>query len=123
MAFTLPNFNLSVDIWRAGLNPATDPPSLTVMANLAWGRRGASPSTGGTGSAGVVTLAEILLLPALTDVRSDEKCGGGDDSVEAPSGTGRIYKVIYVDDIGKGFANEHRGCILKAVTGWPAPIP
>jgi len=121
--FVLPNFNLHVNIWRATSNPAVDPPDVTAMGNLAWGKRVSAPASGGTGSLGVVFVAPVLLLPAHTDIRSDEKCATGDDFVEVPAGTGRIYVVIYVDDLGKGFSNEHRGALLTAVSGWPQPIP
>jgi hypothetical protein len=67
-----------------------------------------------------------LLLPPLTDIR-DNLCLTGSDAVEVPLGSGRWYLVVFVDDFGKGFANEHRGAmIVKPPSGaplWPSPIP
>lgn len=120
MAFTLPTFNLMVNIWRAG-NPHSNPPDVTSVCNLAMGRRVAS-------SAGIVTGVTatsnywFLLLPALTDIR-DSDCPSGADSVECPAGTLRFYNVVLVDDAGKGFANEHRVAFIEKVSPWPQPIP
>jgi len=74
-----------------------------------------------------------LLLPALTDVRSGV-VAAVPDFVEVPAGSGRWYQVYAVDDIGKGFANEHRIAVILAVSAlvnptayagivWPVPIP
>jgi hypothetical protein len=123
MAFTQPAFNLTVNIWRAATPPGTIPPDVTAMCNLTWGKRVNAPASGGTGAIGVVFLAPVLLLPKGTDIRSDEKCSTGNDTCEVPAGSGRFYTVIYVDDLGKGFANEHRGALLQSRGGWPQPIP
>lgn len=123
MPFIIPEFNLTVDIWRFNLTPSTDPPSVTTTGNLAWGRRGAVPASGGTAAIGVVFTAPTLLLPALTDIRSKEKGATDGDKVEVPAGSGRLYRCIYVDDIGKGFPNEHRGAYLVPLAPWPFPIP
>jgi hypothetical protein len=69
----------------------------------------------------------VLLLPKGTDVR-DELNATGRDGVECPAGSGRFYEVIFVDDIGKGFPNEHRGATMEKTFGpgpteWPTPIP
>lgn len=124
MAFRLPVFNLTVYIWRGNLNPTLDPPSVVSEGNLAWGRRTAAPASGGTDSLGVVFTAPLILLPARTDVRSAEKGEPvGDDYVEAPAGSGRLYYSVYVEDIGRGFDNEHRAAILTPAAAWPQPIP
>jgi hypothetical protein len=79
-------------------------------------------STGGTGLAGVPIVAMSLLLPALTDVRATQGVGGVPDTVEVPAGSGRWYGVAGVDDIGKGYANEHRtACILALLGSWTVP--
>lgn len=131
MAFTLPTFNLLCNIYTGPwvtkvLRIANQP------CNLALGRRiSALPvEIGPDTSAG---LTPTLLLPALVDIR-DLGCASGYDLVEVPQGTGRWYFVMVVDDIGKGFANEHRYAQLqKAVDRnstvdfpgavWPTPIP
>lgn len=126
MSFTLPSFNLVCDI-RTG-NVIVGAPRLSVACNLAWGRRGAMPSmqmsltTKASGFPGSST----LLLPAGTDIR-DSWNSSGEDCVEVPSGSGRFYRVFYVDDIGKGFPNEHRAAVItkrgNALLFWPTPIP
>jgi hypothetical protein len=78
-------------------------------------------------------LSPALLLPPLTDIR-DNSCGTRSDVVECPADTRRWYNVSAVDDIGKGFDNEHRVATLQkggwfgdwvtfGFTPWPAPIP
>lgn len=121
-----PTYNLSANVWRGNLDPTADPPTLTTDANLAWGKRGGPAATGGTGSLGVIATAPQLLVPAGTDLRSAEKGAPNDDWVEVPAGTGRIYACVYVEDIGKGFSNEHRGALLVSAPDdfpWPFPIP
>jgi len=132
MAFTVPVFNLAVNIFTG---PWPGVLRISPMGNLAFGRRvplaqdgfGFSiPVEGGTPMS--------LLLPAGTDVR-DRSCSTVSDYVEAPAGSGRWYIVGFVDDIGKGFSNEHRIAYLwkvfDGVAGagtypglmWPVPIP
>lgn len=120
--YTLPQFNLTVNIWRAGVVPPTGPPASSPKGNLAWGRRVAVPSTGGTSSIGIPLMTMTLLLPPHTDVRGDP-FGINADVIECPAGTGRYYICRFVDDLGKGFANEHRGAVLTQVLPWPTPIP
>jgi hypothetical protein len=64
-----------------------------------------------------------LLLPPFIDVRGPQDTVSF-DMVEVPEGTGRWYQVTGVDDIGKGFDNEHRTASIYAlVRGWTAPYP
>jgi len=122
MSYVLPTFNLNVNIWRNASGPPA-PPAVTTIGNLAWGRR---VQTGDVIAAiGTIGGAITLLVPAGTDVR-DEGGGWGDDWVEVPAGSGRFYEVLWVDDIGKGFANEHRAAVLiktAAFGQWPVPYP
>lgn len=132
MAFTLPTFNLVCDFYTGPW--ATKAYRLTENGNLAWGKR----TLGIWGSAGDTSFSpavysETLLLPALTDVRS-AALTGHNDLIEVPSGSGRWYVVQAVDDIGKGFANEHRAAIITMASQyvdftrfpglfWPVPMP
>lgn len=123
MAFTLPTFNIDVHIW----NPPTVPPaapSLTVRGNLAWGKR-VFPGLVGTSS--YQEHGMTLLLPAGTDVQTAVQNNLNAYSVvEAPAGSGRFYIVVFVDDLGKGFDNEHRGAVLiqtRNYGDWPRPMP
>lgn len=130
MAFTLPAFNLQVNIYTG--------PWLTKllrsspMGNLAAGRRVLPDPGFYYTDPGQYSPAMTLLLPALTDVRDASNSTEG-DIVEVPAGTGRWYTVIGVDDIGKGFANEHRFAMLAKIydalglaylgSSWPVPMP
>jgi hypothetical protein len=131
MSFELPAFNLTCEIFTGPY--LTRVSRGTSLCNLAWGKRVAPPGGQYTGGSGIGQVPMTLLLPAGTDIR-DRSCNGQADMVEVPQGSGRWYYVLAVDDIGKGFANEHRGAeIFKAysqVDGtlwaglqWPTPIP
>jgi hypothetical protein len=105
MAYRLPTFNLNATITRAGGF------SFTFSCNLAWGQR-VNTGYGERGSPGIYTVFMTLLCPALTDIRGSLSTTGA-DQVEVPSGSGRIYQAVAVDDIGKGFPNEHRAALLE----------
>ena len=120
MSFSLPQFNLTCQVYTGGV--FTSSPRLSPVCNLAWGRRVNVASTGGTATPGIPIVCMTLLLPPGTDVRSS-LCPSGADGIVVPAGSGRRYAVQVVDDIGKGFANEHRACVLFAVGPWPQPIP
>lgn len=120
--FTLPTFNLGVNIWRWGA--IGGPPTLITVGNLALGHR-EYPGffTGSLSHLSTYTSAVSLLLPPLTDVRDSSCVGGLADVVEVPAGSGRTYLVLSVEDAGKGFTNEHRVAMLGKMPAWPAPIP
>jgi hypothetical protein len=128
MAYTLPVFNVSVNIWHSatyiGNFPTViPPPDLVVTCNLALGKRMNNP----------VGMNMWLLLPAATDIRDGVKAVTTHpfgDIVEAPAGSGRYYFVVNVDDAGKGFANEHRVAeitfnltFMPLLPEWPVPFP
>lgn len=133
MSFTVPEFPLDCNIWRNSHRWKLDPPDVESECNLAYGRRVSSSANDAleNNQAGVLMM---LLLPPLTDIR-DLKCAAVEDLVEVPAGSGRIYRVCDVDDIGKGFPNEHRCALIVGVSNtrapffvpagsdWPAPIP
>jgi hypothetical protein len=121
MAFSLPTFNLTVHINRLGTGKGGGP-DVVALANLAWGKRVSAPVAVDEDFFGAVGAFLVLLVPALTDVR-DYSSSGGPDFVEAPAGSGRWYQAVYVDDIGKGFPNEHRAAVLIKSPPWPHPIP
>lgn len=116
MAFSLPTFNLTCNIWRFGTGPPA-PPAVVSPCNLAWGKRVNVAATGGTTFTGILVAAMSLLLPPLTDVRGNTDALD-QDIVECPAGSGRFYIAVLVDDIGKGFPNEHRCALLV----WQQPV-
>lgn len=124
-SYTIPTFNLLINIWR-GTTPITNPPDVTTMGNLAWGNRinnmTSRTYTGGTPTVTHNSAAMTLLLPKLTDIRGLIPAFGQGDTVEAPAGSGRYYTTLYVDDIGKGFANEHRAAIISMTTPVTYPL-
>jgi hypothetical protein len=119
--FTLPTFNLGVNIWRwASIGGK---PDVVTVGNLARGLRGYPYIFQGPVShlTNYAVPAEVL-LPALTDVRDSYCVGGLADLLEIPAGSGRTYAVLNVDDAGKGFTNEHRVAVCVKYGGWPVPI-
>lgn len=118
MGFSVPQFPLDVNIWR-NATPHSSPPDVRAKGNLAWGRRVNEGRAAG-GEEGVFVMT--LLLPHNTDIRS-HVTASGNDTLEVPAGTGRFYDVVDVDDIGKGFPNEHRAAVISQGGNWPAPIP
>lgn len=130
MAFRLPTLNLTCNIY-SGASPAGTWPGArgalrlsAVACQLTYGRRVNVASTGGTGTVGVPLMAMSLLLVKLTDIRGLQDDAASPDWVECPAGSGRFYVVAWVDDIGKGFSNEHRTAAMQAsVSGWTAPYP
>lgn len=128
MSFKLPTFNLlcrfgaivllGPPYWAPGPRVSNQPCQLT------WGRR-VNTSSGVPGG-GFTDLQYVmsLLLPPLVDIRGPQDTTNMIDAVEVPQGSGRWYQVIAVDDVGKGFANEHRSAALFAFPGsWVAPYP
>lgn len=122
MPYTLPTFNLAVNIWRPGAPPPA-PPALVTIGNLAHSRREHGELLVPPAPGYIHAFNMWLLLPALTDVRDPFANGGAGDLVECPAGSGRMYAVLAVDDAAKGFANEHRVAVLLKLNGWPVPNP
>lgn len=120
MAYILPDFNLRCDVYSNASPPPAAARVASLACNLAFGRRIQLTQTSSLGA------LMTLLVPAGSDVRS-AVCASGHDWVEVPAGSGRRYAVFGVDDVGKGFANEHRAVLLQPVVlggvFWPVPIP
>lgn len=120
MSYQLPTFNLSVNIYRSG-NAPPFPADVATVGNLALGRR-VGTLLANTNNAADAFGGMWLLLPAGTDVR-DSRNGTAADTVEVGAGTGRLYTVLWVDDSGGGFSNEHRFAELFPLGPWPTPYP
>jgi hypothetical protein len=128
--YRLPNFNLVCEIGPAQGWVGTWPPPLPFavarLSNqpcaLVFGRRVGLATSGGTADPGYPTLTMNLLLPARVDIRSNQGVNITPDAVEVPSGSQRWYAVASVDDIGRGYANEHRVAILQPIAEtWAVP--
>jgi len=128
MAFRLPTFNLTCNIYPMNAPNIPDiplnPPRIAdQICQLTYGRRVNVASTGGTDEAGVPLQSMNLLLPAGVDIRGPQDTVSA-DMVEVPAGSQRWYWVIFVDDVAKGFGNEHRTAGIFALSGsWLAPYP
>jgi len=131
MAFTLPEFNILCNVFTGPWIGKVL--RISLACNIAQGRRVMPFLIGENGAPTLFTTTSQLLLPAETDIR-DGSVGGEADIVEAPAGSGRWYSVISVDDMGKGFPNEHRFALLHKIfeamnpllfpgANWPTPIP
>jgi len=131
MAFRVPTFNLAVSIWRVGgTGGSYAAPDVGTTGNLSPGKRVMLGEVGGWQVSKSI-IANELLLPKLTDIRSFYNATNP-DLVEVPAGSKRFYQVLDVADIGKGFANEHRIAFLAYETAgntslaggpFPAPVP
>lgn len=119
MPFIIPTFNLLCNIAPPVADgipalPAGPTRIFDQPCALVYGKRVNVASTGGTGFAGIPLQVMNLLLPALTDIRGPQDTTSF-DQVEVPAGSGRWYWVAFVDDIGKGWPNEHRTATLFAI--------
>lgn len=118
MAFTIPSMPIECRIWTAydAAVSAYAGPFTKVACNLSPGRRVMGQTTFVPAAPGLYAFDMELLLPALTDIRASYLPGPMPaDLVECPKQSQRFYLVWYVDDIAKGFANEHRFAIIKMV--------
>lgn len=128
MGFRLPIFNILCNISQPDAPSVPGIPTAPYRivdepCQLTYGRRVQVASTGGTATPGVLVLAMNLLLRPLTDVRGPQDVTSF-DMVEVPAGSGRWYQVVGVDDIGKGFSNEHRTASIFSLAGsWTPPYP
>lgn len=122
MAFNAPTMNLAVNIWHGQPVPPAGPPNVVTVGNL-------RPLY--TGNVVVQMLAasvrycSTLALPKGTDVRPRGGLTDGfhtADVLEVPAASGRYYICEEVEDVGKGFANEYRGAIIRQIVS-PIPIP
>jgi hypothetical protein len=131
VAFTLPQFPLTCEIFSGPYLARVS--RATSVCNLALGRRGVVLPDFEFGTTQIATGPTYVLFPPGTDVR-DMNCNiPAQDLLELPQGSGRWYSVSLVDDVGKGFANEHRYAIVNKVSQrvnatdfaglfWPIPI-
>ena len=114
----LPTFNLTVDVWinfnGIWVNPPAVPKSYSSLAQLTLGER--------TFGINALTYSAFILLPKLTDIHY-ARAGGGSDYIECPAGSARFYKVMGVDDVGRGFQNEYRQCTVVMTAPIPDPLP
>lgn len=124
MVFRLPTFNLIGAVWHDPFG-TLGPPDDTFTCNLALGRRVAEVQESLSGG-NPYTSAMWLLTPPGVDLRCAVQAITFSDAVEVPFGSGRFYAVVWVDDAGKGFPNEHRVAGLRASNSygsWPVPMP
>ena len=119
MAYVLPVFNMTCDIYTSG-DHTVAPRVVAAPCNLAWGRRVAT-AIEGTFTAGIIPdFCLTLMLPAGTDIRGARSTTSG-DAVEVPSGSGRYYLVAVADNIGMGFTNEHKAALIFQEDSFKTP--
>lgn len=128
--YRVPNFNLFCNIGPSAFGDNTWPPAPYFGAPrlahkpcaLVYGKRVNMASSGGTDDQGFPATTMTILFPKLTDVRSVQSTDQIPDTIECPEGSGRWYGVCGVDDIGKGYANEHRVAWVQPLAGeWTVP--
>lgn len=106
MSFRLPQFPLTVNVWRFG-NATTNPPDVVLNANLVAGRRSADGDSVIVPAVASPILPEWLLIPWGSDIRGDVDTSGSPDTVEVAAGDGLYYTVHYVQRVAYGFGNQH----------------
>jgi hypothetical protein len=123
--YSIPQMPLPYSIWRwshwGGLVPPVSVPDAQSFCNLVPGRRNYLSLDGG--------LSYILILLS-DDIRFSElgvwivPPGPTDpDLIELPTGSGRYYKVVDVEQLGMGFSNWHQEAAILKVSPWPVPVP
>lgn len=118
MAFVLPTFNLDYNLWHGPSVPPSDPVDATGVCQL----RGANHTAACVNPTSALAAQAYALFGPLEDVR-DQNNPNGSDFIEIPAGSARYYQIMVVDDVAKGFTNEHRYAILNKYGFWPIPIP
>lgn len=131
MAFTVPTFNLTVDVWNGPW--LTKSLRMSVQGNLTPGRRVQQFWLDFSIPELVLGALQMgLLLPAGTDLRTQYQ-GFPPDVLEVPAGSGRWYQLVDFDDVGKGFSNEYRFAVIQKIGNaldaalypglfWPTPV-
>jgi len=117
--YRLPEFNLTINVWRFG-NPTSDPPDLTPTVNFAWDRRSHSDGVDPAQPEAYFPLMTVL-APTGTDIRGFVDNDSMPDTCEIPAASGRYYLVQFVDYIGCGFPNEHIGADVYRMPGSTPP--
>jgi len=135
MTFRLPDFPLLCDVYT---NPTGDFFTKVlrlsgIKCQLRGPQQGPRPGNAFFGDFMDVSYVQLLLIPPLTDIRGRAQVGANlVDILEVPSGSNRWYVPQVVDDIAKGFPNEHRFCTLSMLfpnpqivncPPWPVPLP
>jgi hypothetical protein len=126
MAYRIPTFNLTSNVWHGAFGNPFDPaalpplPDLTPMCQLCWNENQAvldSLLWTHQDVAGALQALHPMLIrfPRITDIRGYTKASSGGagtrglpDVIEVPAGSGRYYVASMVDDVAKGFVNEYR---------------
>lgn len=121
--YVLPDFNLVAAVYDNTGFDVLPPPRLEAACNVAAGRRVLLGDAGP--GLDISQIPVQLLFPRGTDVR-DGASSTGSDLIMVPAGSGRVYRVVWVHDLGGGFANEHRLALAVKTTNfgsWPTPLP
>jgi hypothetical protein len=121
MAYRLPTFNLVVNVWR-NASPTTDPPDAIISGNLCPGRRRYTGDSNIVAGSTTDVPCMFLLCPSGSDIKGTVDFGAG-DTVEVDAGSGRYYRVHYVDYVAFRFPNEHlMASILPSSGVTPPPL-
>ena len=131
MAFTVPNFNLDVYIWRwQATVPPSGSPIITTKGNLSSGYRRTlgwnQEQPANTTSFGGYQWMTFLLLPKGTDVQPGWLQAGNpthSDIIQLPTYGARFWYVVGWTDVARGFSNEYREVGIFPLLPWSPPLP
>lgn len=132
MAFTLPSFNLTVNIYSGGATLPAGGPRVVTTGNLQGGRMqypvGTMQAVQTAPQSPANFFQHVLLLPRGTDIRTNISGGGVvySDFVRLPiyetDGRVRWWCVMDMGDVAKGFPNEYRRAFISPLA-WPLVFP
>lgn len=127
MSFVVPQMPLSCNIWlhfQPGVSTYASP-DVTISCNLTPGKRVFMNTDNlriySTDGRTVFGQCVELLLPKLGQISAGSPAKTP-SVVEVVPGSQRMYWVVYVDDVGKGFANEHRMAVMRMINEAALPF-
>lgn len=109
MAYTLPVFNLTCNLWRPP-SVTTDPPDDTFDCQLYIPSRGMLDITPGDDDLWQPPI--YVRAPKGTDIRQD-------DILEVDDGDGWYYRVRWIERMHRGFSNEYFVALVEQSTTAP----
>jgi hypothetical protein len=114
MAFTLPTFNLSANVWvNANLPNASPPDVMGVMVQLYINTRGLLDVTPNAWDTWVPPVWVRIAIAGFDDTYN---------IFEVPGGSAKYYRVRWRDVIHKGFPNEYGAYLCEQVINDGTPV-
>jgi len=138
-SYTLPQFNLTANVWSGELSAFTtrwsflppvrardfQTPCQLYIQQRVTGSSYAIPFREGSNVTAQVLVRIDLRVPAGTSIRyplpNNADGSSTFDLVEVPAGSGKFYFVVFVTPVHQGFANEYLLAVLIPYTNFQQP--